>query len=509
MKEIFLIFGDNLFPISYFEKHKKLTFLMIEGPDLFNHFNYHKLRLAFLQSASRHKYIELKEQGFDIERIYLSDESLSASYCDRLRSYCLKNKIKKIHSFGKEDKFFHHAIVDLCRVMSVDYITYNSPLFLNSHDDFKQYLLKHKRPFMKFFYEESRRRFNVLVDKEKKPVGGKWSFDEDNRHKLKKNTIVPKINFTAVDSITLEVIQEINKLYADHPGELSELGEDFYFPVTRNDAISWLEQFFQYRLHSFGEFEDAISKEHDFIFHSVLSPLLNVGLLTPSEVINKSLNYAKLNKVPINSLEGFVRQILGWREFIRGIYHNFSEVQERNNFFNHNRKLTSAWYEGTTGIDPLDHVIKKVMRLGYLHHIERLMILSNLMLLCEINPTEVHRWFNEMFVDSMDWVMGPNVYGMGQFSDGGIFATKPYISGSNYILKMSDFKEGEWTKEVDALYWSFIFKNRDFFLSNPRLSMMVRILDKMDNEKRNAHLVLGDLVRKRITDEILGDESEH
>ena len=472
---------------------------MIEGPNLQNHYKYHKIRLAFLQSASRHKYQELKNEGFEIERIYLEDASLEHTYCDRLRSYCLKNKVAKIHSYFKDDKFFNQDVVDLCRELSIEYVTYQSPLFLNSHEDFKNYLNDHKKPFMKVFYENSRKRFNVLVDKNKNPIGGKWSFDEDNRQRLKKDTHVEPIIFPLVDELTLKTIREINQLYAKHPGTLNIDGSNFYFPVTRKDSLLWLNQFFERRFDNFGKFEDAISTENDFIFHSLLSPLINCGLLTPAEVIDKALLFAKENKTPLNSLEGFIRQIMGWREFVRGIYHNFSHIQEERNFFNHKRKLTPAWYDGTTGIDPVDHVIKKVNRIGYLHHIERLMILSNIMLMCEIDPKEVHRWFSEMFIDSMDWVMGPNVYGMGQFSDGGIFATKPYISGSNYILKMSNFPKGEWTHEVDALFWSFISKNRDFFLTNHRLSMMVRTLDKMDQTKRQSHLILADLVKERIT----------
>ncbi len=499
MKELFLIFGDNLFPIQYFEKFKHLPMLMIEGPNLQTHFKYHKMRLAFLQSASRHKFQELSVNGYTVSRINLLDDKLESGYVERLKKYCQKNKVKSIHTYGKEDKFFDREVRQFCLEHEIEYVVYRTPLFLNSHEDFKSYLSKYKKPFMKNFYEESRKRFNVLVDKDKKPTGGKWSFDEDNRSKLKKGTIVPQVIFPEIDQITLDVIREINQIYKDHPGTLKENGSNFYFPVTRQAALDWLEQFFHFRFHSFGEFEDAISKHHSFNFHSLLSPLINVGLLTPEEVINKSLDYAKKNKIPMNSLEGFIRQIMGWREFVRGIYHEFSDIQDERNFFQHHRKLSSAWYDGTTGIEPLDHVIKKVNECSYLHHIERLMVVSNLMLLCEIDPKEVHRWFNEMFIDSMDWVMGPNVYGMGQFSDGGIFATKPYISGSNYILKMSDFESGEWSQEVDSLFWSFIDKKRDFFLKNPRLSMMVRTFDKMDKTKQNNHLVLGDLVRERLT----------
>lgn len=233
---------------------------------------------------------------------------------------------------------------------------------------------------------------------------------------------------------------------------------------------------------SFGPYEDAIEEKSPFLFHSVLSPLLNCGLITPHELIDEALLAA--NRIPINSLEGFIRQVIGWREFVRGVYKKFSEKEEDSNFFKHHRNFTSDWYNGTTGIIPLDHVIKKAWRYGYCHHIERLMMLSNIMLLSELCPREVHRWFMEMFIDSADWVMGPNVFGMGQFSDGGLFTTKPYICGSNYILKMSSFKKDDWCDVLHGLYWRFIDKHRDFFNSQKRLSMMPTMLDRIDVQRK-------------------------
>ena len=194
------------------------------------------------------------------------------------------------------------------------------------------------------------------------------------------------------------------------------------------------------------------------------------------------------NKVKINSLEGYIRQIIGWREFMRGIYQNFDKQMENRNFFNHKRKMKNSWYNGTTGLEPLDCSIENALKYGWSHHIERLMILANIMNLCQINPREVYKWFMEMFVDSSDWVMSPNVYGMGLFSDGGIFSTKPYICGSSYILKMMDFKRGEWCDVMDGLYWRFINKNRNFFKKNPRLSMMVSTFDKMNSERKKMIL---------------------
>ena len=211
-------------------------------------------------------------------------------------------------------------------------------------------------------------------------------------------------------------------------------------------------------------------------------------MITPEIIIQKILEFHKKHKIRMNSLEGYIRQIIGWREFMRGIYQGYSNEMETKNFFKHERKMKKSWYEGTTGLPPLDHAIKNAVNHGWSHHIERLMILSNIMNLCEVKPTIVYKWFMEMFVDSSDWVMVPNVYGMGLFSDGGIFATKPYICGSSYFMKMMDFKKGEWCNTMDGLYWRFIDRNRKFFLKNPRLSMMVYVFDKMKDERKKMIL---------------------
>ena len=216
----------------------------------------------------------------------------------------------------------------------------------------------------------------------------------------------------------------------------------------------------------------------------MLSPALNLGLITPDEVIERVLSASE--RAPLPSIEGFVRQVIGWREFIRGIDRQFGDEQSERNFFGHHRRLTDSWYQAKTGIPPLDGAIRHVVEYGFTHHIERLMILSNLMLLCQVHPQEVYRWFMEMFVDSSDWVMGPNVYGMGQFSDGGIFATKPYVCGSNYMLKMSDYTSGDWTLAVDGLYWGFVDRNRAYYVKNPRSSLAVKQFDKIPKPRQQA-----------------------
>jgi deoxyribodipyrimidine photolyase-related protein len=214
--------------------------------------------------------------------------------------------------------------------------------------------------------------------------------------------------------------------------------------------------------------------------------MLNIGLITPKQIIEKTIQYSETNNIPLNSLEGFIRQIIGWREFIRGVY-EYKGAQERNiNFWNYKKKIPASFYDGTTGIEPIDTTIKKILDTGYCHHIERLMILGNFMLLCEFHPNEVYKWFMELFIDAYDWVMVPNVYGMSQFADGGLMASKPYISGSSYVLKMSNYKKGNWCTVWDALFWNFMNKHRSRMKSNPRLAMLISTYDKMSEEKKNA-----------------------
>ena len=216
--------------------------------------------------------------------------------------------------------------------------------------------------------------------------------------------------------------------------------------------------------------------------------MMNVGLLAPKEVLDQAIAFANENAIPLNSLEGFVRQILGWREFIRGVYETKGVYERTANYWHFNRKIPKSFWNATTGIAPVDATIEKVLATGYCHHIERLMVLGNFMLLCEFDPDEVYKWFMELFIDSYDWVMVPNVYGMSQFADGGLMATKPYISGSSYLMKMSDYKKGDWQLIWDGLFWRFLHTHREFFLKNPRLSMLLKTFDKMPEEKRSEHL---------------------
>ena len=243
--------------------------------------------------------------------------------------------------------------------------------------------------------------------------------------------------------------------------------DDFNWPTTREQAHQQLQHFIEHRLPTFGPYQDALTNRSDTVFHSLLTPALNTGLLTPHEVMQAALSQE--DKVPLASLEGFIRQVIGWREFLFSIDRLHGEKQHNGNHFNHQAKLSEAWYTGETGLPPLDAMIHKCQQSGYAHHIERLMVAGNVMLLAGIHPHEAHRWFMEMFIDSAEWVMGPNVYGMALFSDGGLFATKPYCCGSSYWKKQAgreakvwDQAYGkEWGDGLDGLYWNFIERNAE------------------------------------------------
>lgn len=460
---------------------------MAEDRGLCTHFKYHKKKLVLFLSAMRHFH---KEGRAGLKMTYHRLDEKGAgdtSFLEKLGLHIAKEGVQRVHSFEIVDRFFREEIKRFLQERSIEWIEHRTPAFCFSLDVFQGHAQKSKKPFMKVFYEGVRKKTGVLMV-DGKPKGGQYSYDPENRlpyrTKDRLKYPLPPERGCSASGITREVITLVEKTFPDHPGST----DGFNLPVTRSEAIQHFKSFVKERLPTFGPFEDAILQEDSRLFHSLLSPLINTGLLLPKEVIQYALKAHEEGAVDLPSVEGFVRQILGWREFIRGVDEVYGFEQEKLNYFGHKRKLKASWYEGTTGLPVLDLTIQKVLKDGYCHHIERLMILSNLMLLSGISPTEVHRWFMELFIDSADWVMGPNVYGMGQMSDGGIFATKPYICGSNYILKMSDFEKGDWCDVMDGLYWDFIDRNRSFFARNPRMAMAVKTFDRMNSARREQIL---------------------
>ncbi len=430
------------------------------------------------------KYYEhfLREKGF---KVHYVDALQKESDIRLLIDMLAKNQVAEIHFYDVSDFLLEKRISVSCNRNQLKTTAHRSLLFLNSKNDLADYFENKKHYFQTDFYKQQRKKWNILLNSNGTPSGGKWTYDTENRLKYPKNKRPPTVEFPVKNEFYLEAQKYISENYPNNRGILSD---EIIYPTTHQDATTWMHQFFKHRFSEFGAYEDSIVASELILNHSLLSPLLNVGLLSPMQVVENALHFAQTNNIPLNSLEGFIRQIVGWREFIRGVY-LYKGVEERNkNFWGFNNKLPDAFYTATTQIYPLDITIRKVLNTAYCHHIERLMVLGNFMLLTEINPDAVYQWFMEMFIDAYDWVMVPNVYGMSQFADGGLMATKPYISGSNYLMKMSNYPSGDWRQSWDGLYWYFIDKHRKVFMQNPRLSMMVRLWDKMSPEKRCFHL---------------------
>lgn len=474
-----LIYPHQLFLHNPALENGDLVYL-IEEPLLFTQFRFHQQKLVLHRASMKWYADRLEKLGHTIRYINTSEIEKTADIAKFLAS----DRVSSVKFIDPVDDWLGRRLIASLDAANITYEQIDSPMFINTPSQIEDYFVGGKSFSMAQFYKREREARNILMANDGQPVGGKFSFDTENRKKLPKGLRLPAIESPETNKFVDEAITYVTSNFPDNYGN----AKDFSYPVTFDDADAWLEQFLSERLKQFGDYEDAISPNADFVFHSVLTPMLNIGLLTPQEVIDKTLAYAAQSDIPLNSLEGFIRQIMGWREFMRGIYVAIGRKQRTANYWKHHRKLPESFWNATTGIEPVDDVIGKSLRNAYSHHIERLMIMGNFMVLTEIEPDDAFRWFMEMYIDAYDWVMVPNVYGMSLQSDGGSIVTKPYISGSNYIRKMSDYKPGPWCEIWDGLYWRFIAKHEDFFRANHRLSMMPMLLAKMDAAKRERHM---------------------
>ncbi len=486
-----LVFPHQLFRMHP-ALHRSRKVICIEELLFFRQYSFHKQKLAFHRSTLKFYSSWLTDQGFNVSYINSQEET---SDIRKLIPSLEAQGVSEIHCAEVVDDWLNRRITGSAEQFDIKINWYHSPNFLNTPEEIKDWFGNKKEFFQTRFYIDQRKKRKILITANQAPVGDKWSFDPENRKKYPRNLKPPEVQFPEPNRYTEEAIDYVERHFPGNPGKFKE---GWSYPVTFEEAEAWFEQFLKSRIHDFGTYEDAIVSEARVLHHSVLSPLLNVGLLTPGYVLEKTLDFSKEHQIPMNSLEGFTRQILGWREFIRAVYMLKGREERTRNFWGFDRKIPTSFWEGSTGIEPLDIVIVKVLETGYAHHIERLMVLGNFMLLCEFDPDEVYRWFMELFIDAYDWVMVPNVYGMSQFADGGLMSTKPYISGSNYLLKMSDFPKGDWHITWDALFWRFLHVHRDFFQKNPRMNMLVKTWDKWPEDKKQQYLAHAESFLKEL-----------
>ena len=491
-KSLVFLPGNHLYPTSFLQQFRDAAVVMVEDIELCSRRCYHQQKLALLIAAMREYAQQLRSDGFTV--VY-HDLDAGKTISSALGNIVAERNVERLITFPVSDHRLQRRLSTLCHRHDLEWQQLEDPGFLTPRESFREFVGQRSDLRMAEFYKQQRKAGAMLLDDADGPLGGKWSFDADNRRKLPRQQKAPLLPIPGRSSIVVDTIREIAGRFPENPGSAGDL----WLPTNRRGALEWLQAFVDERLVGFGTYEDAVSSRSATLFHSTLSPLLNLGLLTPEEVLQCVLAKASSSDVPLNDLEGFVRQIVGWREFVRGVYEHFGEQMRTENRRGNARYLTAHWSDATTGIPPLDAAIEQQRELGWTHHINRLMVVSNLMNLCEIAPGAVYEYFMCNYIDAYDWVMVPNVFGMGLTSDTGVFATKPYVCGSNYLLKMSDSKRGEWCDVVDGLYWRFVSRNRSEYQSNPRLAMTLGTLDRMKPERAERIFSAAELFLARCT----------
>lgn len=474
-----------VYPHQLFENHPALyagsDVYIVEDELFFSHVRFHQQKIAFHRASMQAYATGLRKKGYQVHYIdSLAEESATEALIESLSA----TGIREIKCCDPCDYLLERRLNRHTGRHGIKLSLLPSPSFLDTKEYGQEFFGNRKKFFLTEYYIGQRKRYGILLEGNENPLGGRWTYDTDNRKRLPAGHQSPALHWPSGDEIWTEAMNYTGENYSHHPG----ISGSVIYPYSHREAEKWLDRFLEQRFRLYGDYQDAIEPEETFLYHSIITPMLNTGLLDPSIVIHRAVEAASEFAVPMNALEGFIRQVLGWREFIRHVYTLKGTAQRTKNYFSHERKIPASFYTGTTGIEPVDAAIKRTLKYGYTHHIERLMVLGNFMVLCEFDPDEVYRWFMELYIDAYDWVMVPNVYGMSQYADGGLMSTKPYISGSNYILKMSHYKKGSWCETWDALYWRFIHLHRDFFLRNPRMSMMVRQTEKMGEARLGQHL---------------------
>ncbi len=484
MKHVFFIFPHQLYYQSFPIPIQHIYLLedpLFFGDDVYP-ILFHKQKIV-LHRASMKTYIQwLQKKSYDIT--YMDYSMLHNNGYHRI----LIKKHDVVHVYDPTDDILLKRIKKFVQQKEAVLQVHPSPNFITSIEDIHSFFEKKQAYRQTEFYIWQRKKHAILLDQHNKPSGGVWTYDIENRKSLPKLITVPNEYVPKHTPQIQEAITYVHTHFSRYPGNTDR----YIFPTTRQDALDSLTYFLSHKLAYFGPYQDAISTDHPFIFHSLISSSLNSGLLSPQDIIDHTLIYAEQHDIPIASVEGFIRQIIGWREFVRSVYICEGVKERTSNYFGYTKKIPKSFWEGTTGIDPVDDVIKKVHTYAYAHHIERLMILGNFMLLCESDPDDVYRWFMTFFIDAYDWVMVPNVYGMSQYADGGLITTKPYISSSHYIRNMSNYAKGPWCTIWDALYWRFIWTHKKLFADNYRMRFPLIALQKMDKTTLSRHRTIAD-----------------
>lgn len=488
MKRLFVINYNNLNDkiLTSNNYNKNDIILILETKDILQKPKHHRKKIVFILSSMRHFAYKLDDKGYNVKYIKLTDLDNSQIFTDEIKKEFSKNQYDSLIITKPTDYNIYEQIKSLAINIKIEEDSNN----LSTRSDFSDWALNKKELRMEYFYRQMRLKHKILIYDENKPIGGKWNFDKDNR-KFSDEINPPKHNIFEPDKITNEVIKLVEEEFHDHFGDIYP----FNIAVTRSDALKVLDSFINERLENFGSYQDAMLQGEPYLFHSHISFYINNGLISPMESIKKAEQAYEKGMAPLNSVEGFIRQILGWREYIRGIYWHFMPKYKELNYFKANNKLPKFYWDTETDMNCLKQCITETKQNAYAHHIQRLMVLGNFLLLANVNPKYVNEWYWIVYMDAYEWVELPNVTGMILYADGGIVASKPYASSGAYINKMSNYcknctydvnvKNGKNACPFNYLYWNFLIKNRDKLENNQRIKMMYSQIDKMLDPKLN------------------------
>jgi deoxyribodipyrimidine photolyase-related protein len=493
-KNLVLVLGDQLSKrsaaLAAADKQRDVVLIAEVGEEA-TYVGHHKKKLAFVFSAMRHFASELARDGWNVDYVRLDASGNSGSIAGEIKRALERHDCECVLVTEPGEWRLAEALRELEARLPVPMHLLEDDRFLCSKEAFAEWAAGRKQLRMENFYRDMRRKTGLLMDGDD-PTGGRWNFDKDNRKPPKEGLASDGPKRFPVDDETREVLDLISREFSNNFGDL----EPFWFAVTAEQAEAAFDHFILTSLPHFGDYQDAMLSGDDFLYHAVIALYLNVGLLDPLDICRRVEAAYRGGDVPLNAAEGFIRQIIGWREYVRGVYWlNMPDYVDRN-FFGHDRPLPSFYWTGKTDMACVHACVDQTRREAYAHHIQRLMVTGNFAMLAGVDPKAVHEWYLAVYADAYEWVELPNTLGMSQFADGGLLASKPYAASSNYINRMSDYcatcrydvkqKEGPDACPFNYLYWDFLDRNRDKLADNPRVSQAYRTWDRMSDDRHEA-----------------------
>ncbi len=495
MRTLVFILGDQLsrrLPSLMAAAVSDAVIVMAEVQEEATYVQHHQKKIAFVFSAMRHFAGELRAEGWRVDYRTLDACDSGGSFTAEIRKAVALHRPEQIFVTEPAEWRVAQMIRGWEARLGVPVRIFPDSRFLASHQQFAQWAEGKKQLRMEFFYREMRRSTGLLMDGAE-PEGGRWNFDSENRKPAAADLFIPQLPRFEPDAITQDVLQLVGRRFGHHFGTL----EPFWFAVRSADADSAFEHFLKHALPRFGDFQDAMLLQEKFLYHSVTSLYLNIGFLDPIEMCRRAEAEYRAGRAPLNAVEGFIRQIIGWREYVRGIYWLNMPGYEKRNFFENNRPLPAFYWTGETEMACVRACVEQTHEEAYAHHIQRLMVTGNFALLAGIDPHEVHEWYLAVYADAYEWVELPNTLGMALFGDGGLLASKPYAASGNYINKMSNYckgcaydvkqRVGPGACPFNYLYWDFLMRNREKLGRNQRLGPIYHTLDRMP-EARQAEM---------------------